>query len=62
MNKNKTIKMKKSALSGAILWALGTAQAATINVTGSCTLIDAIEAANTDTAVRQVREMTPLWW
>jgi hypothetical protein len=50
MNKNKTIKMKKSALSGAILWALGTAQAATINVTGSCTLIDAIEAANTDTA------------
>ncbi len=51
MNKNKTIKMKKSALSGAILWALGTAQAATINVTGSCTLIDAIQAANTDTAV-----------
>ncbi|KAA3642406.1 MAG: hypothetical protein DWP95_05510, partial [Proteobacteria bacterium] len=51
MKKSQTIKLKKSALSGAILWAIGSAQAATINVTAGCTLVDAIQSANTDTAV-----------
>ena len=42
---------KKSILSSAILAALGSANAATIEVDGVCTLIDAIQAANTDLAV-----------
>ncbi len=43
--------IKRSLLSSAILGALGSAQAATINVTGACNLVDAIEAANTDAVV-----------
>ncbi|MCX7553660.1 hypothetical protein OS175_07200 [Marinicella sp. S1101] len=41
----------RAALSGAILGVLGSAQAATIDVDGPCSLIDAIQAANTDAAV-----------
>lgn len=41
----------KSLLSSAILTALGTAHAATIQVGGACTLNDAIQAANTDSIV-----------
>lgn len=44
-------RLKRRALSGAILGILGTAQAATINVGGGCTLIDAMESANTDSAI-----------
>ena len=50
MNNNNKIKFKKTAISSAILWVLGSAQAATIYVTGNCTLVDAMAAANTDTA------------
>jgi hypothetical protein len=45
-------KLKQSLAGAALLLALGhlPAEAATINVSGSCTLIDAITAANTNTA------------
>ena len=55
MNKHKTTKlnMKRTLLSSAILFelTLGSAVAATINVENDCTLIDAIQSANTDTSV-----------
>lgn len=43
--------LRRSVLSSAILGALGSAHAATINVGGLCNLVDAIEAANTDAVV-----------
>ena len=48
----------KSLLSSAILTALGTAHAATIQVGGACTLNDAIQAANTDSIANQSRTYT----
>ncbi len=47
--KKKIFNMQKTLLSSAILWAIGSAHAATIYVTDSCTLVDAMVAANTDT-------------
>lgn len=51
MKKPKLLTHKKTAIAAAILLALGCANGATINVDGSCTLVDAIVAANSDTLV-----------
>ncbi len=52
MQKNrKSHHIKKTALSSAILCAMGSANAATILVDGSCSLIEAIETANSDLPV-----------
>ncbi len=51
MKKNKPRTLTKTALSSGILWALGSANAATINVDGACSLSEAISAANTDLPV-----------
>ncbi|MCX7554295.1 hypothetical protein OS175_10425 [Marinicella sp. S1101] len=46
----KNLKMKKTLLCSALLTAMGSAQSATITVNDDCTLIDAINSANNDTA------------
>jgi hypothetical protein len=51
MKKSKLKTYKKSALCSAILGAMGSAHAATIAVDGSCSLVEAMQAANSDLPV-----------
>ena len=51
MKKKQQKMLQRSSLTAAILAAMGSAHGATINVDGGCTLVDAIQAANTDAVV-----------
>ena len=51
MKKKQQKTLQRSTLTASILAAMGSVHAATINVDGSCTLVDAIQAANTDAVV-----------
>ena len=51
MKKKQQKTLQRSTLTASILAAMGSAHAATINVVDSCTLVDAIQAANTDAVV-----------